>query len=210
MEKFRKSKRIIIIFLVLILTSVSLYNIFKQDILVYNNIASFSDLKNPPSDKFAELKSTKTHTLKYLVIHCTASKEGVDLKGKWFMNFFKKEKGWDRPGYNEIIELDGHRFIAVPYNLDDKVSRNEITYGVANYNSVTLNIAYVGGVDKKLKPKDTRTKAQKETIDKIIKEFQKNIPDIIVMGHRDFFPKYARLKECPSYDVKKEVKNLQD
>lgn len=208
MEKFRKSKRIIIC-LLLILSLISIYNIFKQDVLVYKDIASFSDLKNPPSDNFAELKSTKTHTLKYLVIHCTASKEGVDLKGEWFMKFFKK-KGWDRPGYNEIVELDGHRFVAVPYNLDNKVSSNEITYGVANYNSVTLNISYVGGVDKKLKPKDTRTKAQKESINKIIKEFQQNVPNIIVLGHRDFFPKYARLKECPSYDVKKELKNLQD
>lgn len=141
----------------------------------------------------------------YLNIHCAATIEGVDLSGKWFENFFAIDRGWDKPGYNEIVLLDGTRYILTPYNLDGYTTWNEVTYGVRGRNSVSINIAYVGGVDKKLKAKDTRTEAQKRSIDRIVYEIVCAIPDIIVQGHRDN-PNVA--KACPSYNVSPEYEDL--
>lgn len=137
----------------------------------------------------------------FLNIHCTATKEGYNLKGDWFLDFFKNDRKWDKPGYNEIVELDGNRFIAVPYDLDGYTTFDELSYGVKGYNSISINIAYVGGVDKNLKPKDTRTKAQIRAIDQIVKEVRAAMPSIAVMGHRDHKNVH---KACPSFDVHKE------
>lgn len=141
----------------------------------------------------------------YLNIHCTASREGVDLKGEWFLNFFKNDRKWDKPGYNEIIELDGTRFVSVPYNLDGYTTWDEVSYGVKGYNSVSINIAYVGGVDKYMKAKDTRTLAQKRVIDEIVEQVKCALPHVIVMGHRDH---KGVKKACPSFPVQTEYGKL--
>ena len=51
---------------------------------------------------------------------------------------------------------------------------------------------------------DTRTKEQKESLLKVIKDLLVRYPNSIVYGHRDFTNK----KVCPSYDAKKEYKYL--
>lgn len=153
---------------------------------------------------FAEDGSAGRKTV-YLNIHCTATREGADLKGDWFLDFFKNNRKWDRPGYNEIIELDGHRFVAVPYDLDGYTNWSEVSYGVKGVNSISINIAYVGGVDKSLKPKDTRTQAQIRAIDEIVHGIKCAMPDIIVMGHRDH---RGVNKACPSFSVTREYGEL--
>ena len=65
----------------------------------------------------------------------------------------------------------------------------------------TINISYVGGIDKSGKPKDTRTEAQKQSILKLLKELRVKFPKAKIQGHRDF-PNVK--KECPSFDAKKE------
>jgi N-acetylmuramoyl-L-alanine amidase len=141
----------------------------------------------------------------YLNIHCTATKEGHNLKGDWFLDFFKNDRKWDRPGYNEIVELDGNRFVAVPYDLDGYTTWDEVSYGVKGVNSVSINIAYVGGVDKSLTPKDTRTPAQIRTIDEIVHQVKCSLPHVIVMGHREH---KGVNKACPSFSVMKEYGDI--
>lgn len=150
-------------------------------------------------------ESGKGERTVYLNIHCTASREGADLKGTWFLDFFKNKKNWSKPGYNEIVELDGTRFIAVPYNLDGYTTWNEVSYGVAGHNSVSINVAYVGGVDQTLNAKDTRTAAQKRALDQIVYEVRCAMPWVVIMGHRDH---PGVKKNCPSFNVGKEYGRL--
>ena len=54
-----------------------------------------------------------------------------------------------------------------------------------------------------MKPKDTRTAAQKAALLKLLKELKQRYPIAKIYGHRDF----AR-KACPSFDAKEEYKNI--
>lgn len=148
--------------------------------------------------------------LKYLVIHCTATPEGrVVTKAdiiKWHTSPKSKGgNGWKQVGYSEMIGLDGVIIPLVKYNDDDIVDSWEITNGVAGYNSLCRHIVYAGGVDKdKLKPKDTRTEAQKTTLEAYVKGFIIKHPNILVCGHNYLNP----AKACPSFDVKKWLKSI--
>lgn len=139
--------------------------------------------------------------LQWVNFHCTASKEGIDLDGAFFMDFWKNHLGWQNPGYNGLIHLDGTLEILKPWDWNDIVEKSEITNGVKGRNSRSLNFAYIGGVDKKLKPKDTRTPRQREVIDSLVGIVFCRLPQVEIMGHRDH-PNVK--KACPSFDIKKE------
>ena len=73
-----------------------------------------------------------------------------------------------------------------------------ITNGVKGFNSESIHISYIGGVDSKNKPIDNRTQEQLKSMIELIKDIKKLFPNIIIQGHRDFGAK----KACPSFDVK--------
>ena len=108
-------------------------------------------------------------------------------------NYWKNNLGWKNPGYHYIIDRFGNVVNLLPIEL--------VSNGVQGYNSQTINISYVGGIDKSGKPKDTRTEAQKQSILKLLKELRVKFPKAKIQGHRDF-PNVK--KACPSFDAKKE------
>nr|DAO44197.1 MAG TPA: endodeoxyribonuclease I [Caudoviricetes sp.] len=101
------------------------------------------------------------------------------------------------PGYHFIIKPDGE---VVQLLEIEKVSN-----GVKGFNSVSINISYIGGVDAQNKPIDNRTEAQKKALLDLLKKLKKQFPKAIIQGHRDF-PDVK--KACPSFDAKEEYKNL--
>lgn len=101
------------------------------------------------------------------------------------------------PGYHYIIKADGDIVNLLPID--------QVSNGVKGFNSVSVNVCYIGGIDGNGKPKDTRTPEQKESLLKILKTLKKEFPKAIIQGHRDF-PKVA--KACPSFDAKTEYQNL--
>ena len=58
---------------------------------------------------------------------------------------------------------------------------------------------------KNLKPKDTRTDAQKVALLNLLLTLRKLYPQAKIYGHRDF-DKHG--KTCPSFDAKKEYSNI--
>ena len=96
-----------------------------------------------------------------------------------------------------MILLDGTLVNLVPYNDDDNVDRWEITNGVAGINSQSRHVVYVGGTDKQLKAKDTRTPVQLQTLADYVRRTILKHPDILVAGHNQF----TNLKACPSFHV---------
>ena len=133
--------------------------------------------------------------IEYIAIHCTATQQSATIKS--ITNYWKNVLGWRSPGYHIIVKPDGS---AIELLSIDKVSN-----GVRGFNSKTINISYIGGVDSEMKPKDTRTKEQKETLLSLIKQYKEIFPEAIVQGHRDF-PKVK--KACPSFDAKTEYKDI--
>ena len=150
--------------------------------------------------------------IKRIFIHCTAGFAGVEsIKRYW------KSIGWKSVGYHRIIGLDGSVYQLAKYD--------QVTNGVKYYNSSSIHISYIGGVDSENlnKAVDTRTQAQKESllceIDNALNFLSdhQDISNIEILGHRDISPdknlngkvdSWERIKECPSFDAKEEYKNI--
>jgi N-acetylmuramoyl-L-alanine amidase len=128
--------------------------------------------------------------VRYLTIHCAATPEGRDNKAdevrKWDVERF------GQASYHWVIELSGN---AVRHLKD-----TEKGVHVAKANSGNIGICYVGGCDKQMKPKDTRTAAQKRKLAALVTTYRELFPGIIVRGHNEW-PGVS--KACPSFDVSK-------
>ena len=68
----------------------------------------------------------------------------------------------------------------------------------SGYNSESIGICYIGGCDKNMKAKDTRTEAQKISLYKVVYEMMKkyNLDLTNVYCHNQFAN-----KACPSFDI---------
>ncbi len=134
-----------------------------------------------------------------IFVHCTASSQ------KWGTRELLAEfkaKGWKNPGYHYIVTADG----AVHQMLDeDKVSN-----GVQGYNSTSVNVAYVGGIDSNGKATDNRTDAQRKTLVNLLTKLKRKYSKSVIMGHRDIWgsDKTKWKKMCPCFNAKEEYKNI--
>jgi len=143
--------------------------------------------------------------LMYLILHCTATPEGRLVTKDDIIHWHtdpksKGGRGWNRPGYRDMIYLDGQLVNLIPFNSDDFVDLWEISNGVAGLNGNSAHIVYVGGMDASNKlPKDTRTEKQLDTMEVYVKYMVKCHPDILVLGHNE--APNAHGKACPSFDV---------
>jgi N-acetylmuramoyl-L-alanine amidase len=133
--------------------------------------------------------------IKYIVIHCTATQPNT--KKESILNYWKNTLKWKNVGYHRLIDSNG---------IIHELSRYEQpTNGVRGFNSESIHFSYIGGIDEKGKPKDTRTLKQKESLLYLIKQAKQQFPDAIVQGHRDF---KGVAKACPSFDAKNEYKAI--
>jgi N-acetylmuramoyl-L-alanine amidase len=138
-------------------------------------------------------------SLNKIVIHCSATPEGRDVKADTIRDWHVKERGWSDIGYHFIIELDGTLVEGRPLERSGAHTKGH------NRNSV--GICYIGGVDENMKAKDTRSDAQIQTLNQLILSLCDNFNISIdnVHGHNEFSP-----KSCPSFDVKELVKELKE
>lgn len=147
-----------------------------------------------------------------IVIHCSATKEGVDFRAD-DIDRWHKERGFSGIGYHYVIDLDGKIEKGRPEN---QVGAHAVTSGVSgkSYNYHSIGICYVGGCDKNGNPKDTRTPAQKKAMVKLVHELIDRFPNVKeIVGHRDISPDKNGdgkitmnewVKECPCFDVRAE------
>lgn len=133
----------------------------------------------------------------FVAVHCTASKEGNNLTKADLIRIFK-EKGFRRPGYHYAIDINGKVIELIPLNKNDVIDYAEIAQGVRNNNSTVLSVCYIGGLNKKMKSKDTRTSAQKLALVRLLVDLKIQFPTISIKGHRDFKGIH---KECPSFSA---------
>ena len=153
----------------------------------------------------------KASDIDAIVIHCSATREGVDIKAsdidKWH-----KEKGWSMIGYNYVIDLDGTIEVGRPLSMNGAHCKDK-GFSTKSYNLHSIGICYIGGLDKNGHSKDTRTDAQKLAMHKLVMELIVKYPIVEVIGHRDASPdkngdgKIAKnewIKTCPCFEVKSE------
>lgn len=127
--------------------------------------------------------------IRFLTIHCAATPEGRDVKASTISAWDKAKFG--QTSYHHVVELDG----TAVRTLADTVRGAH----VGGANTGNIGICYVGGCDKKMNPKDTRTDAQKATLRRLVGEYKAKYPGIVVRGHRDW---PGVKKACPSFDVR--------
>lgn len=133
--------------------------------------------------------------IKFLAVHCTATSQKTSISA--IQSYWKNQLGWKMPGYHFIVKTDGEIVSLLPID--------QVSNGVKGFNSETINISYIGGVNSGNVPLDNRTLQQKASILKLLTELKQKFPTAIIQGHRDF-PNVK--KACPSFDAKKEYKNL--
>ena len=140
--------------------------------------------------------------LQRLVIHCTATPEGREVSAAdirhWHCDPVSKGgRGWKQVGYTDMFQLDGRVERLAANNEDTQVDPWEITNGAKGYNTTSRHVVYVGGVSADGRtPKDTRTPAQKQALERYVKDFHRRFPDVEIVGHNQL-----AAKSCPSFDV---------
>jgi len=143
-----------------------------------------------------------------IVIHCSATPEGRNISAATIDGWHRK-RGFNQIGYHYVIALDGKIEAGRPVNIMG-------AHVAGGGNRASIGIAYIGGVDAKLKPKDTRTEAQKLALIKIIKILKNIYPDASIHGHRDYskdkdgdgVEAHEYMKACPCYNAEQEYYEL--
>lgn len=130
-----------------------------------------------------------------IILHCSATKEGQAFTVK-DIETWHKERGFKGVGYHYVILLDGTVEVGRP--------ESEIGAHTLGQNTNSIGICYIGGLDAKGNPKDTRTDAQREALIKLVKKLKNNYPEATVHGHNEFAN-----KACPSFEVKNELKTFE-
>jgi len=133
--------------------------------------------------------------IKYIVIHCTASKPTTTKEA--ILSYWKNTLKWRSVGYHRLIDANGV--------IHELAKYEQTTNGVKGYNSESIHFSYIGGIDESGRPKDTRTLKQKESLLYLVKQAKKQFPNAIVQGHKDF---KGVAKACPSFDAKNEYKAI--
>lgn len=157
---------------------------------------------------------SRAKKIKYIVVHCQAGHGTLQS----MQDFWRKTLGWRSPGYATWVDYDGKRVKLADYE--------QVTNGVAGFNSESLHVSYRGGVahDNVHKAMDTRTQAQKDAILKEIlemllwlKQNGNDLQNVMIVGHYHFsddknkngtIESWERIKECPSFDAYEEYKDL--
>ena len=138
-----------------------------------------------------------------LIIHCTATPPDRDVTKKDIEKWHLEGRGWKRLGYSDLINLKGELINLTNWDQDGIVENHEMTWGVAGINSISMHVVYAGGVDKQMKPLDTRNNFQDYALETYVKFILLRYPWITVHGHNEFSN-----KACPSFDVQQWLRSI--
>ena len=139
--------------------------------------------------------------IKYLVLHCSATREGIHIDKSDIERMHLKERGWSKLGYHRLFLLDGTIETLHEHDGDDYLTLAERANGCWGINQISLHWCYAGGVDRKGQPKDTRTLEQRDAMEWYIKEYIRKFPSIKILGHNQAIHPTRSPKACPSFFV---------
>ena len=123
----------------------------------------------------------------YIVIHC--SDDNYNLKNALDIHKLHLKFGWDGIGYHRVIKRDG----AVEFCRPDYWVGAHV-YG---HNKNSLGVCLIG--------KNTFTKKQFKSLEKVILNWKKKYSSAKILGHYEF---ENTKKTCPNFDVKKCLRKI--
>ena len=127
----------------------------------------------------------------YIVIHCAATPHDMDIGAAEIREWHTEGNGWRDIGYHFVIRRNGN--IELGRDINDSGAH------VKGYNSRSVGVCLVGGVDGDNQPEANFTSSQKDALRDLIYTLERIYPDATVVGHTDLNPN----KACPSFDVAK-------
>lgn len=131
-----------------------------------------------------------TRLIQRLIIHCSATKAGQECNAE-IIDKWHREKGYKCIGYHYVILPDG--------TIEKGRPDEEKGAHCIGYNTDSIGICYVGGLDNNGKPADTRTPEQKLALLHLINDLCSKYKIKDVAGHNEYSS-----KDCPCFNVKNE------
>ncbi len=140
-----------------------------------------------------------------IVIHCTGTRESQRLSEEE-LEKYHRSIGFSECGYHFYVRRDG--------NIVGMRDITKVGAHARGYNSHSIGIAYEGGLDSLGNPKDTRTIAQKFSLQSLVAALLRSFPNVKIVGHRDLSPDldgngkvepHEWVKSCPCFDVKTDL-----
>jgi len=99
-------------------------------------------------------------------------------------------RGWHDIGYHAVVRRNGR--------IEEGRALDAVGAHARGYNQRSIGICYVGGLDERGFPHDSRTDEQKRALKSLIERLRRAYPHARILGHRDLPGVY---KACPSFDV---------
>lgn len=137
-----------------------------------------------PKVQFKRRNSTEA-----IFVHCSATKPTMDV-GVREISQYHKELGWLAVGYHFIIRRDG--------TIEEGRPVGAVGSHVKGWNSKSVGVCLVGGIDAKGNPEANFTPAQMQALRSLLVELKVQYAGAVLMAHHDVAP-----KACPSFDLKR-------
>jgi N-acetyl-anhydromuramyl-L-alanine amidase AmpD len=135
--------------------------------------------------------------VRYLVVHCAATPPDMDIGAKE-IDAWHRQRGFECIGYHQVIRRDGRVEAGRPINVQGAHA--------LGFNSISLGVSLVGGCKRgeggALVAENNFTPAQFAALAGVLRAWKQMYPNAKVLGHRDLPSESARLKDCPSFDVR--------
>lgn len=134
--------------------------------------------------------------IKYLIIHCSASKITSNFSVAALRHLHVNINHWSDIGYHFYITKDGVIHDCRPVNITGAHCKG--------YNSCSIGICYEGGLDSSGKACDTRTEKQKSSLLRLLADLKQVYPSAMIVGHYEL----GARKACPCFCASKEYSFL--
>lgn len=136
--------------------------------------------------------------VRYLVVHCSATQAKSDIGAKEITRMHR-ERGFLTIGYHFVIRRNG--------TVESGRALDAIGAHAEGWNTRSLGICLVGGIDPNGKSEDNFTADQFASLAELLQKLRQDFPKASVLGHRDL-PNVK--KDCPCFDVRSWVKETID
>ena len=123
-----------------------------------------------------------------IVLHCSATR----CDRNYSLEDCRRDhlaRGFANIGYHFYITRDGMVYAGRPLHQEGAHA--------AEFNKYSIGVCYEGGLDSSGRPADTRTEAQRRTLDALLLRLKEDYPHARVVRHRELNPQ----KECPCFEV---------
>lgn len=143
----------------------------------------------------------KRKATRLIVVHVSATRADMDI-GVREIRAMHRARGWSDIGYHRVIRRDG--------TVEPGRAINVVGAHVAGYNSTSVGVCLVGGVNALGQPQHNATKAQMDTLKTELAALALRYPDALICGHRDLSPDRdgdgviepaEHIKACPCFDA---------